>query len=796
MVGGFCISVPAGAALRQSANYKLQTDVSDCGGTKSTSTNYILRQGSAGQLGAIGDSDSANYSAEQGYIYTINTKPASPSALAQYKSDGVTPISWPGGYSNTLIEVMKASMSDPDPGDVLTLQIEVALNGGSFSDTVSFEGNAFNYSGTTLTGSVQATGMQNGNSYIWQARVKDQENFYSSWVLMGGSPDYIVDNASPEAPTLLSPSDGSSTNDATVIFTWSDVTTAVSTEVVIDTALVTQDATTSYTTPSALSEGSHTWKVRVKDVSDNWSDYSSSWDFIVDLVGPSVGSIILRDQTTLSQTHTNNQIVSVEAIDVSGTPETMVMAESAAFTGASWITYSNPATFELSAGDGTKEVYYKIRDIASNESSSVNDSIILDTVSPTAPTLVSPINGSTTNDKTPDFSWNAATDATSGVASNEVVILGGTDQVATLGAVTSYTASSELSYSSYNWKVRAKDHAQNWGDFSSIESFSIVAVPFNAIVITFAKMTPTGVALSSPIIIGFSAAADETSVENVFSVSSPEGAVTGTVTWSSDSKKLIFTPATSYTSVTTYVIDISGEAASLDGVPLFPVVYSSFETQSGQGDLVAPLITIEVGSVAINSGDALPTIPTFEITATDNVSLDASTLVVVFDDVVVVPEETFSSFAKIERKYTPGASLQEAQDTAHTIEVTVKDVVGNVTVKEVKDLLVAGTGVAAEMKNIVTTKTIFSPGQIEDFMIAYSLNKDAGVSIYMFGSGGLVWHRKFAAGSMGGKAGYNQVKFNGISDVTRTPLAYGIYTSKIIIDGKMSGKFYIVVYDQ
>jgi uncharacterized repeat protein (TIGR01451 family) len=196
------ISLPASAALRSGTDYQLQTDSANQGGTKSTSANYIVRQGAAGQ-GAAGKSDSANYSAGQGYIYTTNTKPATPESLAQYKADGTTLIPWPAGWTFTSTEVMKMTIKDYDPGDILLPQIEVQLSGESFANAPSFEGSAQNYGGTTLAATITATSMEHAKTYIWQARVKDLENFYSDWVAKGGDPDYRVDLVPPASSELL-----------------------------------------------------------------------------------------------------------------------------------------------------------------------------------------------------------------------------------------------------------------------------------------------------------------------------------------------------------------------------------------------------------------------------------------------------------------------------------------------------------------------------------------------------------------------------------------------------------------
>jgi hypothetical protein len=215
---------PLYAALRQGSNYGLQTDTSDQGGNKSTSTNYILRQGSAGQSGAAGKSDSTNYSAGQGYIYTTNTKPATPESLAQYKANGTTSIPWPAGWTATSTEVMKMDLSDYDPGDILTPQIEVQLSTEAFTNTPSFEGASYDYSGTTLTASVTAASLEHAKTYIWQARTKDQENFYSDWKTMGGSPfDFGIDLLAPPSVEVFWATASPEPNPAYVYFTWEAV---------------------------------------------------------------------------------------------------------------------------------------------------------------------------------------------------------------------------------------------------------------------------------------------------------------------------------------------------------------------------------------------------------------------------------------------------------------------------------------------------------------------------------------------------------------------------------------------
>jgi formylglycine-generating enzyme required for sulfatase activity len=60
-----------------------------------------------------------------------------------------------------------------------------------------------------------------------------------------------------------------------------------------------------------------------------------------------------------------------------GSPTQYMTNESSSFTGASWQTYSTNASFELSAGNGTKTVYFKVRNAVA-ESQPTSDTILLD----------------------------------------------------------------------------------------------------------------------------------------------------------------------------------------------------------------------------------------------------------------------------------------------------------------------------------------------------------------------------------------------------------------------------------
>lgn len=97
---------------------------------------------------------------------------------------------------------------------------------------------------------------------------------------------------------------------------------------------------------------------------------------------------------------------------VQGAPTMYMASESSDFSGASWQTYSSAPSFLLTAGSGTKKVYFKVVDLVGTQSSSVSDSITYrETVSlPTDGTIVS-----AKISKSSEEDWYMLTVATAGV---------------------------------------------------------------------------------------------------------------------------------------------------------------------------------------------------------------------------------------------------------------------------------------------------------------------------------------------------------------------------------------------
>ncbi len=133
----------------------------------------------------------------------------------------------------------------------------------------------------------------------------------------------------------------------------------------------------------------------------------------------------------------------------------------------------------------------------------------------------------------------------------------------------------------------------------------------------------------------------------------------------------------------------------------------------------------------------------------------------------------------------------------YVFTITASDEIGNVTVAPYPDKIVRIRAGAVQLVAPTTVyPTPFSPlTKGGEAIISYELNVDAPISIYMYDiAGEVVWTRKFGSRTEGGRAGYNEVKWNGITDFGGYA-GNGIYVYRIVSQGKLIGTGKLVVYD-
>ncbi len=164
----------------------------------------------------------------------------------------------------------------------------------------------------------------------------------------------------------------------------------------------------------AAGDGTKTMYLRVRDAAGNYSTVSTD-TINLDQTAPTVTGAQINGG--LANTNSLNLTITSTAADMaspgSGVAE-MSFSENGTVWG-SWLSYAASKPYTLSAGEGTRTVYVRVRDNAGNISvSSSSDTIVVDTVPPSG-TLS--ITGNPTYTKTSPASVNVATvEAGSGVS--------------------------------------------------------------------------------------------------------------------------------------------------------------------------------------------------------------------------------------------------------------------------------------------------------------------------------------------------------------------------------------------
>jgi hypothetical protein len=142
----------------------------------------------------------------------LNTPPNNPASLDQKRPSDDTSISV-GSYANSGQVKFTANATDTDNPDDLQLCVEVLPTSTPvFTDIETQCGSSVTYTVSAVSVSVTISGLVNGTSYHWQARIKDGSGGVSSWISFGGNAetaaDFIIDSDAPTGTVY----DGSTTD--------------------------------------------------------------------------------------------------------------------------------------------------------------------------------------------------------------------------------------------------------------------------------------------------------------------------------------------------------------------------------------------------------------------------------------------------------------------------------------------------------------------------------------------------------------------------------------------------------
>jgi formylglycine-generating enzyme required for sulfatase activity len=286
--------------------------------------------------------------------------------------------------------------------------------------------------------------------------------------------------SAPVPPTSPSPSNGSTTSDATPLLDWEDFFGATNYHVQVNTnssftgTMVCDSSsitTAQYQVSTALSNSTtYYWRVRV-GVGELWSLWSSTWSFAVQVLPPDTPSptngITLTDATPL-----------LDWEDVSGANGYHVQVNTnSSFTGTmvGESTSLGNSQFEVPTTLSNDTTYYWRVRVNSDGAWSQWSSTWSFTIHVAPPVSPSPPNGSTVSDGTPLLNW----EDTSGASGYHVQVNTNSSFTGTMVGESNSLGNSQFEVpttlsndTTYYWRVRVNSGG-TWSQWSNMWSFTI-----------------------------------------------------------------------------------------------------------------------------------------------------------------------------------------------------------------------------------------------------------------------------------------------------------------------------------
>ena len=319
--------------------------------------------------------------------------------------------------------------------------------------------------------------------YYWRVKAFD---LAGNQGVFSGRDSFGVDNTAPSVPNLVIPVNGAMINNPSVTFVWnraSDNCSGVSSytlEGAIDPGfLVTYDTIVADTffaiIGMPLPDTTVYWRVKSHDCAGNQSNYSAARSFELDTRTP--------DAPVLLSPITGIWVNSIDVIfiwsSVSFNAKSPVRYLIQADTSTSFTSPITDTTDYLCDTLTLTNARYSWRvrayDLAGNEGAfSSPDSFGADNSAPSVPNLASPANGAVLNDSLVRFYWYGSTDNLSGIRNYRIQIANNSSFVSPIDTLVSdSTILRKLRDTTYYWRVKAIDRANNESDWSSVRNFIV-----------------------------------------------------------------------------------------------------------------------------------------------------------------------------------------------------------------------------------------------------------------------------------------------------------------------------------
>jgi len=217
---------------------------------------------------------------------------------------------------------------------------------------------------------------------------------------------------------------------------------------------------------SVLTDDTYRLKVSDEETGNQANESAMTQTVVLDTTAPTGASLEIES----GDAYTNTTVVSLTTISATDTSDKKMRFKNAGGSYTDWEDFQSSRDWTLASTDGSKTVYYQVKDVAGNTATEVSDSITLDTTKPSSVILSITGKGDTpstySNDQSVTLSISAE-DATSGVEymiiANDITFSGRTWE--------EYNTSKEWTLTSSNGAktvyIKVKDRAGKISDIYS-----------------------------------------------------------------------------------------------------------------------------------------------------------------------------------------------------------------------------------------------------------------------------------------------------------------------------------------
>ncbi len=345
-------------------------------------------------------------------------------------------------------------------------EIQIADSEGDmdFNPTVDDK----NVSGTRYT----PTALANKQRHYWRVRAVDGDGQFGAW---SGSQTL---NINFDTVSGLNPTDGSSTTDTTPTFSWTAVTGADKYQIqVADNAANLAGSSTvnvpgtSYTPTMALTNLlTHHWRVRAVDGDGQFGAWSGASSLRVEW-----GTVSGLDPTDGSSTTDTTPEFRWTAVAGATRYEIQIADSESALEGSPAVAVSDTSYTSTTALTNLLTYHWRVRAVDGEGQFGAWSGASSLRVEWGAVSGLSPTDGSSTTDITPEFRWTAVAGAAKyeiQIADSEANLAG--SQSVDVNDGTSYTPTTALTnLLTYHWRVRAVDSEGQFGAWSGASSLRV-----------------------------------------------------------------------------------------------------------------------------------------------------------------------------------------------------------------------------------------------------------------------------------------------------------------------------------